>query len=794
MPFLLQEEDLLLIFGVVAAVLILVFLIQAAVAVLYRVGAKLDYIRWHYLGCLCLPVLWMASLHTGLTLYIATVALGLAVVSGATSWKKGLAPFLLSFALICVCVPQLSRSVQLEMPADTATWVSRYYGQVAVWPSHGAVDPRHLFVVHDAVTLARVPCRAQASRPTAHEDSGGLQGLTQFLVSLADDTRIYALEGCVRTASSGQRPMHRIALLGSNARMEGVTIRCRLPTSKEIQTNMFNVRCLGLASDVLLVDVEVELYDGNGYLASSQSIRRAEGCVDALGQLRQLNKFLFSGTGSLVVCFPRLGGHAMLRLLEDPSVAPPTLKRQVPYSIRCLWHMPTVLQSAQEHLTYVLESVLLAGTSAATVKLFEWAVVARCATLRAVRKATPYAVAAMENVNVLTTGVYCSATRRHPQHPFCNVSSQKYAEDRRYVLGAQIGNSSCDAFRWALDRLDFVPGLWGAYSWAFKAEWEITVFCVKGLGTVVMVLCRAVVLPVCRVVSLAARSLVDGLRRLAPSLADVLGLSTLKGFLGSAVSCFWRAELYLLALEWKFICQLLYCLLTWAAMPLGPGFNLVCEVFGRVRYILGLYTTTTLSAHVFVALIQTVFILVALRNELRKITTRERGRYPAFLRQSTVGEFAMMLWAFTRVHSVVTIRYLGAHFMLLFMLLGLSALPFFAKMYNLALFVGFPCVSSHVCLRFFAKEPRWRDVLWLSAVKGLLVIVVDRTIGNLVAHVLRELFFLSAGGLLVFGVCTAWQWGVHLRVAELCRRLRADDVVAPQRAGVAEESHATEAN
>ncbi|ESL08829.1 hypothetical protein TRSC58_03462 [Trypanosoma rangeli SC58] len=384
-------------------------------------------------------------------------------------------------------------------------------------------------------------------------------------------------------------------------------------------------------------------------------------------------------------------------------------------------------------------------------------------------------------------GVYCSATR-HSQLFFCNVSSQQYADDRRYVLGAQIGSISHKAFCWALDKLDFVPGLWGAYIWALKAEWELTVLCVKGLGAGVMVLYRALALPVCRAMNLAARSFATQLCHLAPSLAEFFGLSALKGFLSSSAIFIWHAELYLLVLEWKFICQVLSCLFTWFTMPLGPGFNLVCRIFGWVQYIWGLYTTTTLSAHVFVALLQTLFTLVALRNELRNITTRGRERCPAFLRRYTGGEFAMMLWAFARVHSVMTISYVGAHFMQLCMLLGLSALPFFVKVYNLALYVGFPCVSSHLCLRFFTKDPRRRSVVFLSAVKGLLVIVVDRTIGNLVAHILREVFFLVAGALFLTGVYFAWQRGVHIRVAEVYRRLQSDDVAPRQRASVVEEA------
>ncbi|RNF07637.1 hypothetical protein TraAM80_03234 [Trypanosoma rangeli] len=787
MPFVLQEKELLPIFGAGAAALMLVFFIQVVVAVVYRVGAKIHCIQWHYLGCLCFPVFWMVSLRTGLTFYITTVALGLAMVSGATSWKNGLVPFLLSFVLIGVCVPQLSHNVHLEIPVDTMTWVSRYYGLVAVWPSHRAVGPRHLFVVYDGVTLVQLPCKMQMTHLAAHEDSGGSEVFTRSLVSLADHTRIYALEGCTKAASRDRRTMHRITLLGANARMEDITIRCKLPAPNKTHTDDSNVRCLSLTSDVLLVNVQVELYDGNGHLTSSQSIRRAEGCVDALEQLHQLNEFVSSDTGSLVVCFPRLGGHAMLRLLEDRGVAPPALKEQVPYSIRWLWHMPRVLQSTQEQVTYVVERVLLAGTSVATAKLFEWAVAARGAFLCVVKKTIPYAIVGLENVEVVIMGVYCSATR-NAQLFFCNVSSHQYADDQRYVLGVQIGNISCEAFRWASDKLDFVPGLWGAYNWALKAEWKLTVLCVKSLGAGVMLFHRALALPVCRAMNLAARSFATRLRHLAPSLAEFFGLSALRGFLGSSAIFLWRAELYLLVLEWKLICQALYCLLTWFTMPLGPGFNLACGIFGWVQYTWGLYTTTTLSAHVFVALLQTLFTLVALQNELRNITMRECERCPAFLRRYAGGEFVMMLWAFARVHSMITISYVGVHFMQLCMLLGLSALPFFAKVYNLALYVGFPCVSSHLCLMFFTKDPGRRGVVFLSAVKGLLVIVVDRTIGNLVAHILREVFFLAAGALLLAGVYFAWQWGLHIRVAEVYRRLQSDDVAARQRAGVVEEA------
>ncbi|RNC35872.1 hypothetical protein TcCL_Unassigned01203, partial [Trypanosoma cruzi] len=285
-------------------------------------------------------------------------------------------------------------------------------------------------------------------------------------------------------------------------------------------------------------------------------------------------------------------------------------------------------------------------------------------------------------------------------------------------------------FLWALDALDFVPGLWEAYNWALQMEWRLTVHCVKGLGTAATFLYREAAQPVWRIMNYAACSFATLVGDLAPLLSDLLHLSDFKSFLRKSVLFLWHLELHLLAAESKLIWQLLCYFVTCMNMPLGLGFNMARDALGWVRYALGLYTTTTLSAHVFVAVIQTAFILIALRNELRNIATREREKYPSFVRRYTGGGFVIMLLAFTRVHSMLTIRYVGAHFMVLLMLIGLSTLPFFVKPYNLALCVGFPCVSSYTCLAFFRKNPERKHVICLSVVKGLFVIVIDRTIGK----------------------------------------------------------------
>ncbi|EAN95390.1 hypothetical protein, conserved [Trypanosoma cruzi] len=774
MPFVLQERELLFILVGTLATLALVVLIQAFTHVVCRVGAKLSCIQWHYMGFLCLTIFLIVSLHTGLTLYILTVAVGVAVVNGASSWRRGFAAFLLCFAFMGMCVPQFSGHVHLEIPSDSATWVSRYYGQVAVWPSHGNAGPHHLFVVYDGVSITQVPCKKQNTELTVYEVKNGLKSLKKSFVSLGDHTRIYALEGCVENVSVVRRTMHYITLLGSDGRMEGITIRCKIPTHVGSNVDDFSVRCLNLASDVLLVNVDLELYDGNGRLMSSGRIHRADGCMDFLGQLRQINWFFSSDTESLLMCFPKLGGHDMLRLLGDRSVAPPFLKGQVPYSLRWLWQMPKVLQSMHGHLAYVVEYVLIPSSVVLGAKLSDLFVAARSAFFCAVKKATPYFMARLKDLEVLTTGVYCSA--RNSSHvSFCEVSNQKYAEDGRYLLGARIGGGSYKFFLWALDALDFVPGLWEAYNWALQMEWRLTVHCVKGLGTGAILLYREAAQPVWRIMNYAARSFATLVGDLAPLLSDLLHLSDFKSFLRKSVLFLWHLELHLLAAESKLIWQLLCYFVTCMNMPLGLGFNMARDALGWVRYALGLYTTTTLSAHVFVAVIQTAFILIALRNELRNIATREREKYPSFVRRYTGGGFVIMLLAFTRVHSMLTIRYVGAHFMVLLMLIGLSTLPFFVKPYNLALCVGFPCVSSHTCLAFFRKNPERKHVISLSVVKGLFVIVIDRTIGKFVAQILREMFFFSIGALLLLGFFSAWQRGIHIRLAKLCRRLRSDD-------------------
>lgn len=774
-----HQTDLLLCFALVVTTLVLVFCVQLLTHAVFRVCARCNYVRWYYVGCLCVLILFVASLYLGLTLYITTLALGFTAVACGRgggndtcghSWRGGLAVFVLCFVLAALCVPSFSQNVRLAMPTDATTWVSLYYGQVALWPLGTAVGPENVLIVHDRVTLARMPREGVTTHTSVQHEARTQTSFVRSLVSLGGQTRIYALEGDMNAVSGPRRTMHHISLLGAHSKMVGTTIRCGLPTSDRDGVNISNIRCLSLASDVVFVNVSFELYDSSGQLVFSQGIDRADGCLDALKQLHRFDKLYFNDEESLLTCLPRVRSHGFLQLLEDPRIVPPILRSEVPHLLQWFWYMLEVLRSTHKRTAYIVEYVVAPGVRVAVVKLFELSGAARIYLFYLLENAYPYAVTLSEIVKVLATGIYCAAAEG-VSVSFCGAKRREFSGDWRYLLGGQILNTARSVAQLALDVVDVVPGLWAAHSWALRAEWRLTVFCARVGKMVVVTGYMDVVKPL---FSLLGRTdlffLLKGPVKMS-WLLDVAGLFFPVSWFGSALTYFWRLELLWLTTEMQLLGGLLRHLCVLLIMGLEYGWRVVDTVRRLVFCVWGLYATTTLFSHFATALIQTVVILIAMRNELRIISVHEREKYPAFLTRYAGGMYVIMLANFTKVHSVTAMHYVGAHLAMFFMLMGLSILSFLSRLYNTILFLVFPCVSSYVCLQFFMKSPGRVDVVSLSVVKGVLVIFFDHTIVKLVAHVVCDVCLLFCVALLVFGLFEVWQRGLHVGIARVGGRL-----------------------
>ncbi|ORC92287.1 uncharacterized protein TM35_000045010 [Trypanosoma theileri] len=795
MPIIAQERDVLLSFGSILAALGVALLVRAIMWVIATLLSTYTRPRAHthsythkFLLLLAFTLLLLA-LPTGLAPHITVIAAALAAL--AAPYRRT-ATFVLCVAVLTLAAPRWISTVQLEIPPAQTTWVSRYYGQVAIWPAESITSTQYFLIVYNDVKLTRLPCEDhKVSRRTLCEAENDRTiadpmgwNQTRVLVSLGDQTSIYALESC-RDSLRGKSPfMHQITLLGTKSTLHNLTIRCRLQKPELDTIPLGPTACLNLVSDVVLLNVHVELYNTSGVFLSSHKIHKANGCTEALEQLQDFIQLNGINVKSFLTCIPRLNSHDLLQRINDERFLPSVLKKEIPSSLRWIWRAPGILQNILEQVNNILEHIILPASTLAMAKLSDLLVTLKIFIVYAVERLRPYIYSILKNTQMLVYGVSCT-TMKGIFVSFCQTHDAYDKSNFWYQLGVRIVEISSNTVRLLLDAVDLVPGFWTAYSFAWRLEWSLTVYCIQTIKIVIVEVCIKVIEPLFRLLSINLGRLFYTVLRLAPLCFEAIGFTTIINVIGKLFKFVWYLEMQWLAKEWVIVQKLFWyiCLLLVAVLSFLLSVWSVCWGWGV--YILGLYTTTSMAAHFFVALIQTIIILIAMRNELREIAARESGKYPSFMRQYTGGMFVIMMMTFTRVHSVTTVRYLVAHVAVLFMLVGLSVLRIFSKVYNITLYIVFPCISSYVGLEFVSKQPKRSSVIAISIAKGVLVVLVDRTIGNFVSLFLRELFFFLLLLLLSLVVIGSWQKQLHTKLTSVCQQLllvlmpRADSV-SPQ--------------
>ncbi|KAH9601427.1 hypothetical protein LSM04_001693 [Trypanosoma melophagium] len=790
MPIVAQERDLLLSFGSILAALGVAILLQAIMRVSATLLSSSHTItnrnlphRYKHILLLFLAItLLLLALPTGLAPYISVTAAAFAALAVP---HRRTATFVLCVAFMTVAGPRWISTLQLEIPPAQHTWVARYYGQVALWPAERSTLTRYLIIVYNDVRVTRLPCgdhverRGRISRiycdaetDNAMTEPMGLND-TRVLVSLGDQTSIYALEGCRDDSLYGNSLlMHQITLLGAKSTLHNLTIRCRLQIPKSDTIRVSPAACLNLVSDVVLFNVRVELYNStNSEFISSYKIDQANGCTDALGQLQEFNTSHGINVESLLTCIPKLTSRDLLQLIEDQRFVPTVLKKEIPSSLRWMWRAPGILQNIIERVNYTLEHIILPASAFTMTKLSNLFAVLKVFFSYAVERLTPYVYSTLKNTRMLVYGIYCTSTKGM-YVSFCKTYDVYDKRDWWYLLGVRIVEFLSNTIGLVLDAVDLVPGLWTAYSFAWRLEWLLTSMCILRTKTVIMKVCTDVVGPLFRLLSLTSSVGIHAILRLAPLCCEVIGFTTITKSIGKFFGFLWYVEMRWLAQEWIFIQKIFWYMYTWFVAVLSFIFSAlgVCCDWGY--YILGLYTNTSIAAHVFVALIQTVIIVIAMCNEVRDIAKRDSGKYPSFMIRYSGGMVVVMIMTFTRVHSVATIRYLVAHVAVLFMLIGLSVFRIFSKVYNITLYIIFPCISSHVSLEFVSKQPKRSSVIAISIVKGFLVVLVDKTIGNFVSLFLRELFFFMLLVLLLLLVLGVWRKQLHIKLTGVYHQIR----------------------
>ncbi|CBH14821.1 hypothetical protein, conserved [Trypanosoma brucei gambiense DAL972] len=760
----LEERDLHIAFSVSLATIGLVFLVQHVASTVSRLPSWFINLRWHYISLICLPVCLLVSLSlSSISWFLVSAGAGLALVSGVRTWERGATTFLFCFLLAGQCLEQLSHTVHVTLPPKARTWTSRYRGQIALWPTGEATGPEHLLVMYNDVTLTRQPCSG-AVAGTIPTQAGAVTrqlGMRRHtLVSFATNTRIGSMESCLGDgANGGFLPLHQVALLGESGRLEDVTLRCGLPSSARDGNSNGKTfsRCLTLDASTTFENVTVEFYaDGN--FKAVVSILHADKCADALSQLQAVGKSILKDEIDVLLCLPSAVSHRFSKLVGDPTLVPTALRAEVPYFFRCVWYLPMAVRNIPEGAAFIADRVVIpiAATVVANSLAFVQTIIWTCWNLM------PDVLQLLEDVGVFVTGAYCRAVKG-TNSTLCAKSLLEHAEDQRFQLGVRSVDCVFETVRLVLDALELVPGLWRVLLWTLRAEWHLVLYCLNIVQVILTVVVRW---PLQTLYGALQLTLSWMLQTLSLFFLDY-DLSRIGDALCSPLAYLYRLQKELLAAEAQAAWGLLWWFFSGVCRMVNVFFATVCAVCNGLFCVVSLYTGTTFCTHSFVALIQTAIVLIAMRNELHDIATRDGTGYTSFVGRWPGGKYMVMLTLFAKLHSVVLLRYTVAHTVLIFTLFGLSVVGVLSKLYNLTLYIAFPWVSTTVFLEFFTADPRWSTVAWVSAAKGLVAILLDRTIGDFTAYLVGEVFFVL--GVVFTGA--AFVWGCQKELPLLALRV-----------------------
>nr|CCC50895.1 conserved hypothetical protein [Trypanosoma vivax Y486] len=613
MVVIVREEELPFLFGVIVATLFLALVVHCAVGVVSNLPKWLVRLRWHYVGYVCIPVFLLHSLFAGLTWCSVVLAVALTMMNGTKTWQRRVTIFLPCLVISSLYLAQVTRLVQVEISPDKEIWVSRYSGQLALWPPQGGPGPQFVLVVYDNVVLAPSQCNSgQSGRDTNTlggsevfrnvgdpRFNGSLPGssATLTLVSLGYGTHVRALEGCLVTTHAHTKLFHRISLLGAASRLEGTVVRCRLlPLEDRSLSGVGGPTCVLAAADAVMVDVVFELYV-NYTFASKVTISRAASCVEAQRQFEQHDFPYLRESEPVLSCLAYSGRNDLPQFLENPTFVPAVLKTEVPYSLRCLWRLPDVLDNFRCRVAYVYENVVIPWMS--VIAAYSSTVV--IATMHWLIGVTAGALNVLEDAEMFFCGLLCRFLQCF-RLSYCSKLNQVYASDRRRIVGFQVADTVSNAVYLTLDALEIVPGFWQVLLWTLRLEWVLTCNC--------LFVFRAAVAPL---ESLVFYLSLTGLQRVQCIVEFVTyrimpislfsALEWVYTFLYIALTSLCGLYSRLLSMETQLVWRLVSFLYTRLVSLVTLSFCVLDVLYGWLSFLLGLYTNTTFVAHMFVAFV-----------------------------------------------------------------------------------------------------------------------------------------------------------------------------------------------
>lgn len=770
---------------------------------------------------------------SGLTLPVLLLSLAVALVIG-WSLRSVRALFLGVFVVVSATAsPLLSHGVVVTLdPRGTAQWqwASAFKGQRAVFPAVvgpcGQAVERRMSVYYDNVRLsegrgavAPTSCDTiQTSPPpppslastrvdsegTAATEEGEVTasaeeplddppttttvaappGLLQVIISVGDRTRIDGLNGAAAaTGPPLKGRVDAVALLGEGGALRHSVLSCGPGP------------CIAAAPHTRFENVTV-LLPGGG--TPPVVVARAESCAAMAAQLEAAlgpaaaAAVLRCGSGAATSAAERF-----LKLLYHPDgsgsgggydLGGDAFLTDMPSLIAWRWYLPDYAHRARDAVDAVARTVALPAARAA-VTLGRW--LAGCLQALAVRvaaqarDAAPYLTVAGRHTQSGLLGLACGGDGGDGAWlPAC---ADRRRRDAAFLAGAQLRDGVARATAAALDALEVVPGVWGLVRWSCRAEWAITAGIVRGAAAAITAAARGVT----RAAGPAARGvavLAEQLAVWAPlcvgplQAAGRLAMRSSAGHtVGVGLAWVYREEMRQARWEAAAVHRLVLAGGGWAGQALTVAWQGLRLGVGGAGALLSLYMQSSFSIHIAVVFLQTMLLLIAVRNEVRELVEGERavqaraaaaaaaGTSRGFgldtltqsvsrrLRGNAVLSRVSGVALFAKAHYYTCMGYVVTHLVLFVVLVGLSVLPFTGRLYSLTLHFALPWMSSEVFLTFFYKPAPARGqtvALWCGRLVA--TILLQRTVGNLLYRIVRDL--LIAVGAFSAVVLCVWAW------------------------------------
>ena len=157
------------------------------------------------------------------------------------------------------------------------------------------------------------------------------------------------------------------------------------------------------------------------------------------------------------------------------------------------------------------------------------------------------------------------------------------------------------------------------------------------------------------------------------------------------------------------------------------------------------YGETSLAVHATIVMLQTVVVAIALWSEFKRmIAQRRAGQWFGLRSIYAVG-------IVVQNHAKPCVVYGVSHLVCFVLIVGFSMLPFVGeRVRSVAQQIVLPLASSYSYTLFFDADPSRQRVLWSFSAKVALAVALQRTVGNLLNAVLREL--LTTGALALASV------------------------------------------